>query len=180
MNNIIALIVLGVIVYGFVMVYEFTNLHVRYDGKMKRGMGIFSERLPDEIKEFFYQLQNDIYYEDTGVFIKKRDDEVLVQYFPIKKSWRHQLKGGGAMLYVGYINLSARTIKLQYRISISPLLLFLAIGILFLSVVDWNSVFQLDMVIFIGIVLLVGVFIHLYQREKVLEFIREEIKTYFF
>ncbi len=99
---------------------------VRPDGAIKRGIGIGSEPLPFDQENFFRYLPDGVFKEPSGAFIKKTNDAVLVQNFPVKNAlimWfgRRRLPPCGA-----YIDLNASQPRIEYRIPFSVIPSFVA------------------------------------------------------
>ena len=142
------LIMFGIFFWGILDV----NLLLKRDGKIKRGVFVWSEDLTPEMRTFFENLTGDIIEEEEGSFWKAKSGgfilvenrEILIQYR--KRNWRT------AWPYVGYVNLEAKEPELEYRTSL-PMLLFLlpfVVGILvnpavllvliaFMGINHWNE-----------------------------------------
>ena len=173
------LVMLALVIYGFIMTVEITWFHTRFDGQMKRGIPILRERIPTDFQDFFVNLQSDLRDEDTGTYIKKQHNAVLIQYFPINKSWYHRMNGGGALLYVAYVDLDETEPCFQYRVAISPLLFFVFFVTIFLMGF-WYSGMSLEAMLFLVISVLGLVLYHFYQRERIFRYIKRAMQTYLF
>ena len=117
--NTIGLIFLALAAWVLIANVECMFLHVRYGGSMKRGVKVWSEILPKDMKRFLRYLPGDIVDDETGAFIRKENNVVLVQYYPTKKGW--WWRSSGAFPYVAYIDLRVKEPRIQYRIPISSL-----------------------------------------------------------
>jgi hypothetical protein len=164
----IALIFVALIVWVTVANVECMFLHARYGGSMKRGVAVWSEKLPVDMKHFLRRLPGDV-VDETGAFIRKEDNTVLVQYLPIKKWWRRR----GVFEYVAYIDLRVREPKIQYRVPISPLP-FVA---LWMALAVWASFQDATALLFVAFWVLMFCWAHTDQRKRILRFIREKMQT---
>jgi len=96
---------------------------VRYEGKLKRGIKIWSKPLSDELRKYLSTLSQDvietrkIWFSDRKVgFIRVENQEVLIHY--------RRPKWGTSWPYVGYVDLSEPESILEFRSSL-PMHLFL-------------------------------------------------------
>lgn len=124
---------------GTITIIESLFLHTRYVGRMKRGIPIGSEPLSSDMKRFFRRLHSDIVDEQTGAFIKKQENTILVQPSPTKN-----LLGRNFLLrYIAYADLRIKEPKLEYRIPISVVpfsVIFIAYQSRFLGLPIWWTV----------------------------------------
>ena len=169
-RNIVGLIFPALIIWVIIANVECMFLHLRYGGSLKRGVKIWSEPLPEDMKHFLRYLPGDIVDDETGAFIRKENNTVLVQYLHTKKWWRKK----GALPYVAYIDLRVREPRIQYRVPISPLPFF----ILWMTAAVWGSFQDLAALLFVvfGVALLY--FSHTSQRKALLQFIGERMQAW--
>jgi hypothetical protein len=144
-------------------------------GRIKRGVRIWAEPLPADMKLFLRSIPDNSIYRWAGAFLKKRNNAVLVQPYPIRK-WLgiQERRGAGSLPYVAYIDLGTREQKVQYRLPVSGLafyVLWMAMAIYF-SMQDLRGT----------IVVLIGAFLfvvrHFYQRKMIFELIRKCMRVH--
>ena len=144
--------------------------HFRYTGQMKRGARIWAEPLPTDMKRFLRLLSGDIIYEQTGAFIKKQDNTVLIQRVHTKPWW----KRGRGLWYIAYVDLRVRESSIEYRLPISQTLGFavsVGIGIL-TSFQDARA----TILVLLGLLLFsVG---YVLERRRILKFVNDAMQTY--
>lgn len=68
----IGLIFVALIAWVLIANVECMFLHVRYGGSLKRGVKIWSEPLPEDMKYFLRRLPGDVVDDETGAFIRTR------------------------------------------------------------------------------------------------------------
>ena len=102
-----------------------------YDGKMKRGVRVGSQPLPEHIVRFLRRLSDDV-CEDNG-FIRKSDNAVLIKPFA---GFRFRKFG---FPYLAYIDLNREKPRLEHRVSISLVLWCFLIAILLLGAIWLTS-----------------------------------------
>ena len=164
------LILITITTWAIIVSLECMFLHVRQGGRLKRGIKIWSEPLPQDMKHFLRRLPYDLVNDDeTGAFIRKENNAILVQYLHTNKFWSKK----ATPPYVAYIDLRARNPRIQYRIPISPLPFF----VLWFSIAIWGSFQYLEALPFavLGIVMLY--ISHTIQRKRILRFIEETMQT---
>jgi hypothetical protein len=150
--------------------------HVSRAGRMKRGVRIWAEPLPADIKRFLQRIPDDGIYGSAGAFLKKRDNTVLVQPHPMKTWWgiRVRVGKGGSLPYVAYIDLRTKEPKIQYRVPISSFLFF----VLWMTMAVYLSLQEIWGVTFVvggGLLLFVQ---HFRQRRVILGFIKKQMQVY--
>jgi hypothetical protein len=143
-------------------------LHTQYGGSMKRGVKVWSEILPADMKRFLHCLSGNIFDGVTGTFIRKENNVVLVQHHPTKKWWRKR----GVLWYVAYIDLRVSEPKIQYRVAISPLPFF----VLWMSVAVWASFHDVTALLLVALGVLGLYAAHTSERKGILRFIREKMQ----
>jgi hypothetical protein len=96
---------------------------MRYEGKIKRGIKVWSKPLADELRKYLLSLSNPIietrknwFFETKIGFIRVENYEALIFYR--RPHW------GTSWPYVGYVNLSEADSILEFRSSL-PMHLFL-------------------------------------------------------
>ncbi len=97
---------------------------VRPRGSVKRGIGVGSEPLSFDRENFFRYLPDGVLDDPSGAFIKKADNAVLVQHFPVKKIFTMWFARNASLPCVAYIDLNDSQPGIGYRIPVSPLPLF--------------------------------------------------------
>lgn len=105
-------------------------LLMRYKGKIKRGIKVWSKPLSDDFRNYFLSLQNDIvetrktwFHESKIRFIRIENREVII--YSRRPHW------GTSWPYIGYVDLSGPEPVLQFRSSLPMhlcLLPFVVIG----------------------------------------------------
>lgn len=170
--NTTLILVLALIFWALIANLECMILHVSYGGSMKRGISIWRESLPSDIKLHLRRLEHDIWNKDKGEFIRKEGNQVLVRT-PFRRMIR--LPGyrlGGAFSYIACIDLGVREPMIQYRIPISTFPFLLA----WLGTAVYISLQDLWGVLFLALVGAAFYWLHEVQRTRILEFIREEME----
>ena len=162
----------ALIAWVIVVNVECMFLHTRYGGSMKRGVKIWSEILPEDMKRFLRRLSGDIFDEETGAFIRKENNVILVQCRHAKKWWQSK----GIFMYIAYIDLRVREPRIQYRVPISPFP-FLILWMIGVAVAVWMSFQDLTALLAAGLGVLMLYAIHILQRKEMLRFIREKMQV---
>lgn len=183
-ETIIGLIFLAYIILTIALYIERLFLHGRYGGNLKRGIKIWSEPLPKDMKHYLQRLLDDVFDYETGAFIRKEQNIVLVQPYNIKRARRWwYLRGGSASFYIGYIDLRVKEPRIQYR---APLLSTLSFTILtgfpvaafvatFAEGVSFQGILPLSFVTLIwGLMFYIG---HVIARDSVLRFIKKKMHS---
>lgn len=105
--------------WGFFDLYFF----IRYEGKIKRGIKVWSKPLSDNLRNYLLTLSSDVietkkalFFERKTGFIRVENDEALIYYR--RPHW------STSWPYVGYVNLSEPDCVLEFRSSL-PMHLFL-------------------------------------------------------
>ena len=112
---IIGLILLIPLIWTVARYIEGLFFHGRYGGSLKWGIKVWSEPLPEDMKHFLQHLSDDIIDHETGAFIRKEQNVVLIQPVNIKGARRKWLWRRGVDYYVGYIDLRVKKPRVQYR-----------------------------------------------------------------
>lgn len=160
--NLLPSIVLIFVIIGNI---ECMFLHLRYGGKLKRGVKIWSELLSKDMTNFLRRLPGDFVDEETGAFIRKENNTVLIKHQHTKniRLWLNR----SALLYVAYIDLRVKKPRIQYRIPISTFLFlstFIAIG-------AWIGYQQPSALVMLGLVLVILLAVYFDQRERIMRLI---------
>jgi len=120
------------LLWGLIWISQRPYVLLEPQGKLKRGICIYRERLPEEYLRFLHTFEGDIYEIDEvlefklrGAFIRRVADEVLIVASPRTKSQ--------FLFYVGYVCLTSDEPQIEYRTS-RVRILFLSLFILLLSV----------------------------------------------
>jgi hypothetical protein len=139
-------------------------------GRMKRGVKVWVESLPTDMKLFLRSIPDNSTYRSAGAFLKKCNNAVLVQPYPIQM-WlgMRMRRGAGGFPYVAYIDLGARKPKVQYRLPASSL----AFYVLWMAMIIYASMQDLRVTIFVLLGAFLFVVRHLYQRKMIFELIRK-------
>jgi hypothetical protein len=137
---------------------------------MKRGIKVWSESLPSDIELFLRSLSEDVFDLETGAFIRKENGTVLVQYLPTNR-WPTRRD---AFPYVAYVDLRTERPRIQFRVPILPLPFF----IVFMGAIAWASFEDTVALIMLLMMTLLLFISHLYQRKRLMEFIRERMQAY--
>jgi hypothetical protein len=120
----------GVLVFSFFVAvlsffWGFFDLYflMRYEGKIKRGIKVWSKPLSDDFRKYLLALSSDVietkktwFFERKTGFIRIENHEVVIYYR--RPHWRTSWP------YVGYVNLSEPDSVLEFRSSL-PMHLFL-------------------------------------------------------
>ena len=164
------LTLIAVIAWFAITNLEIMFLHVRQGGRLKRGIKIWSEPLQKDMRHFLRRLSYDLVNDsETGSWIRKKNNTVLVRYSHPKKWWERN----GAFPYVAYIDLRVKDPRIQYRIPISPLLFV----ILWFSIAIWVSFQDLGALLFAAFGIMIAHKTHTTQRKRILQFIEETMQT---
>jgi hypothetical protein len=145
-------------------------LHVRYRGSMKRGVRIWSEVLPSDMKLFLRRLSSDVRDAKTGGFIRKKMHTALIRAVHTKIWLRGELRGG-ALPYVAYVDLAVREPRIGYRIPYSSFLFLAA----WCGVGIWMTYHSFGALSVLALGVLAMYWNHRNQREWILKFIREQM-----
>jgi len=138
---------------------------------MNRGVKVWSETLPEDMKRFLRRLSSDTIDEKTGTFIRKESNVVLVQYYPTKKWWWQ--RNAGILQYVAYIDLREKEPRIQYRIPISSLP-FVVLWIVIVVLFSFYDITALFLVAFSVLTLCIA---HIHQRKQILRLINEKMQA---
>jgi hypothetical protein len=164
---------LGQVISGILIAYaviahiEVIFFHHRYKGPMKRGLKVWSERLPSEIVDFLRCLPADIVDDKTGGFMRKEQDAVLIS--SSKWRWFYPRR---RMMYVGYVKLNAIDPSIEFRVPVSiypfPIVwmaIIIAIG--FIAPTAWAFAIVGAVIFYL---------LHKYQRAHILRFICKQMQ----
>lgn len=170
--NPISTTLIGLAVWIVVANIEILYLHVRYKGRMKRGIKILSGKLPSAASRFLRDIQTDILDGDSGAFIRKQGSLVLVQPYHTRPWWYHwvsQWRQGGFIPYVALVDLKPRQIKIQYRTPYFSLPL-IAVWLAVISLVKFHPAITI-LIVVTGLLLFAGN--HIRQKSNIMAFIKE-------
>ena len=140
------------------------DTHVKFEGKMKRGIRIWSEPLPVDVERFLRDLPRSILSTRTGRFVRKQADIVLIQGIRVQPWYWRRWSGTPC---VAYVDLHNEVPRIEYRDPISTTL-FSAILI---GMAIWASFLYVTALIMVLIGLLMFVVPFLIQRRQILGFI---------
>lgn len=170
-NGIICII--GAILAWMVWSYFETRCFWKYDGKMKRGMKVWSEPLPPNVVRFLRRFPGESIDGKEGAFIRKHEDVVLVQHYPTE-TWWWRWGNRGCPTYVGYIDLREKEPKLEYRAPVSGLLfvaLWMGMAIL-ISLYDVRAI----LMVLVAVLVLGGTWVE--QKTRMMKQFEEAIQAY--
>jgi len=181
---IIGLIFLVPIIWTVALYIECLFLHGRYGGRLKRGIKVWSEPVSEDVKHYLQRLPDDIVDYETGAFIRKEQNVVLIQPFNIKRARRQWLWRKGISFYTGYIDLRVKEPRIQYRapffsftLFFTTLTGFLATAFLaaFAEGISFRGILILSFVtLILGLIFYIG---HVVQRDSVLRFIKKKMRS---
>lgn len=144
-------------------------------GRMKRGVEVWTEPLPEETIRFLRIIPNNSIYGSKGAFLKKQNNAVLVQphltQFWLGISVRHRSR---SFAYVAYIDIHSSEPTIQYRLSTFSFLSLL-FGLFWTAMVVGASLLSqklesLILLLFLSLFIVLG---HTLQRRKILKFIQD-------
>ncbi|MBN1314492.1 MAG: hypothetical protein JXA42_03455 [Anaerolineales bacterium] len=167
---------IGLAIWLLVANIEILFLHVRYRGSMKRGIKILSGNLPANVGRFLRNLQSDIHDGDSGAFIRKQNNLVLVQPFHTRPWWYHwvsQWRQGGFLPYVALIDLKPRQLRIQYRAPIFSLPLIL-VWLAVISLVKFHPAITV-LIVVTGLLMFIGN--HMRQKSSIMAFIKKTMAS---
>jgi hypothetical protein len=118
----------GILAYLVLIIWIVVEYYtyIKFEGKTKRGIMMWSEPLPIDVERFLRELPRSLLSKRSGKFIKKLNDTVLIQGIRVKPWW----KRGRNTPCVAYIDLCKEKPRIEYRNPISTTLFLIAwIGI---------------------------------------------------
>jgi hypothetical protein len=154
-------------VWAFGAAVEY-DTHVKFEGKIKRGIRIWSEPLPVDIERFLRNLSRSILSTRTGRFIRKQDNAVLVQASRVRswlRIWRWPC--------VAYIDLGNEEPRIEYRSPISITLFFAMLT----GIAIWVNFRTIAALIAVLIGPSMVVVPMLFQRRQILDFVDRTMKA---
>lgn len=132
-NLIIILLAFTIFIAFAIWLLVDTYLMTRFEGKVKRGIKIWSKELAENTWKYLFSIKQDIVEEKKTLFstykskfIRIQDEEIIIYSSPEKyhSTWA----------CVGYVDLKSPTREIQYRMSFPGLIFllpFTIFGILF-------------------------------------------------
>jgi hypothetical protein len=142
------------------------DTHVKFEGKLKRGIRIWSEPLPGDMERFLGNLPRSILSTKTGRFIKRQDDAILIQGVRLGR-WRRGTP------CIAYVDLQKEEPKIEYRNPISTTLFFVAL----IGMAIWASFLHVTSLIAVLISLLMLAVPFLVQKRQILNFIDRTMRS---
>ena len=185
---IIGLVFLVLTIWTVALYIEYLFLHGRYGGRLKRGIKVWSEPVSEDVKHYLQRLPDDIVDYETGAFIRKEQNVVLIQPYNIKRARRWWwLRHSSSSFYIGYIDLRVKEPRIQYR---APALSFtsgftLLTGFLVAAFMETFATFAEEasfqgilILSFVTLILgLICYFGHVIQRDRVLRFVKKKMRS---
>jgi len=113
----------------------------KFDGKIKRGIKIWSKELSYDSWQYLLGLKNDVveyqtilFLESKTAFIRVQDTQVLIYSTPrhFRSSWE----------YVGYVDLTSPNPELEYRASLPGIIFLIPFTVFGLLIFFVNFIFQ--------------------------------------
>lgn len=147
---------------------EFASLFTHPD-RPKYGIKLFSEPLPEDMRVFFTKLTDDYIEAETGAFIRKRSNKILVQHLRFRK---YVLERNG-FACVAWADLDRYSPKLEYRVPFS----FLTLIPWWFLVAVWISIEAPGFLILWGAVLGVWYFWFRYHKRRIADFVKRASQT---
>lgn len=166
--NTYATFVISVCLLYFVAKVEFASMLARTD-RLRWGVRLFSEPLPEDMRVFFTELTDDYVEAETGAFIRKRSNKILVQYLRFRK---YMLERNEFTL-LAWADLAQHSPKLEYRAPFS----FLLLVALFLGMGVWYSIQESALLILWGAVIVVWYLSFRYQKRRIADFVKRASQT---
>ena len=166
--NTYAIVCISLCLLYLVAKVEFASMLARRD-RLKRGIKLFSEPLPEDMRLFFTELTDDYVEVETGAFIRKQSGEILVQYLQYQKYVLEQ----NCLAYVAWTDLAQHNPRLEYRVPFSFLLLIA----LWLALVVQIRIEEPESLLIWGTFVVVLYLSFRYQKWRIAGFVKRASQT---
>ena len=165
------LAVAGMLAYVVLIIWIAVEYYtyIKFEGKIKRGIRMRSEPLPNDVERFLQELPRSILSTKTGRFIKKQGNTVLIQGIRVRPWWRRVR----TTPCVAYIDLRKEKPRIEYRYPISTTLFW----IVWTGTAICMSVVDAAVLVFVLMGLSAFVVPPFIQRRQILRFVDRAMKT---